>query len=419
MSKKGEELAQIYEDLNFPSAQVFHKALKRRGIAARLKDVEEFVKSRSERQILAPPPKFEGHIVATYENEKWAADLISFVSRPVKTNESQYAYILIVQDIFSRYLYARPLTNTSQTTPAFEEILSESENRMTDADYKTPAQLETDGGTEFTSERFQSMVQRRNIAHTVKPKEDLHGIGTLDAAIQNLKKALTRRVKRNGSDWHMELEAAIRGYNDSWHGGVKTEPNDISDHDVFALKKKAAEELQENSDLIEARMDKLKKTGAFRVYLGRSDAPKQRADKARWSQEVHEVDDFTVPGIVKDTDGKEFLTKLTKAVPKDSSGIAEPKQYETKGSAQIDAIKRRALEPYVSRISPLVITQMNLGVLTQKAKRVQGFSDELKKQHTNMKGFLELFPQNFQLHNGKVSPVGPRRGALDAFTRSG
>ncbi len=94
------ELAQIYEDLSFPSAQVFHKALKRRGIAARLKDIEEFVQSRSERQILAPPPKYEGHIVATYENEKWVADLISSVSRPVKKNEGQYAYILIVQDIF-------------------------------------------------------------------------------------------------------------------------------------------------------------------------------------------------------------------------------------------------------------------------------------------------------------------------------
>ncbi len=102
MSK--EELTRLYEDLNFPSTQVFHKALKRRGIAARLKDVEEFVQSRSERQILAPPPKYEGHIVATYENEKWAADLISFVSRPVKKDEGQYAYILTVQDIFSRYV---------------------------------------------------------------------------------------------------------------------------------------------------------------------------------------------------------------------------------------------------------------------------------------------------------------------------
>ncbi len=243
------ELAQIYDELNFPSALIFHKALKRRGIAARLKDVEEFVQSRSERQILAPPPKFEGHIVATYENEKWVADLISFVSRPVKTHEGQYAYILTVQDIFSRYLYARPLTNTSQTTAAFEEILSESDNRMSNADYKTPAHVETDGGTEFTSERFQSMMQRRKIEHIVKRKDDLHGLGTLDAAIQNIKKALARRVKRNDTDWLTELPAAIKGYNDSWHSTIHTEPNDISEADIFALKKKAAEELQENSEL--------------------------------------------------------------------------------------------------------------------------------------------------------------------------
>jgi len=411
------EIAQIYEELNFPSAQVFHKALKRRGIAARLKDVEDFVQSRTERQILAPPPKYEGHIVATYENERWAADLISFVSRPVKTDAGEYAYILMVQDIFSRYLYARPLTNTAQTTPAFEEILSESENRMTDADYRIPAQLETDGGTEFTSERFQSMVQRRKIEHTVKPKEDLHRIATLDAAIQNIKKALTRRVKRNDTDWLTELPAAIKGYNDSWHSSIHTEPNEISENDIFALKKKAAEELQENSDLIEKRMNKLNKTGAFRVYLGRPDAPKQRGDKAKWSQDIHEVDEFVAPGIVKDTEGDKFLTKLTKAVPKDSSSIAGSKQYETKGSAQTDVIKRRALEPYVSRILSLVKHQTNLGVLTSKAKKIQGFADELKKQHTSMKGFIELFPQNFQFHDGKVSSIAVNRGALDAFMR--
>lgn len=50
------QLAQIYEELNFPNASVFHNALRRKGIPARLKDVEEFVKSRSERQILAAPP---------------------------------------------------------------------------------------------------------------------------------------------------------------------------------------------------------------------------------------------------------------------------------------------------------------------------------------------------------------------------
>ncbi len=120
---------------------------------------------------------------------------------------------------------------------------------------------------------------------------------------------------------------------------------------------------------------------------------------------------------MKDTAGENFFTKLVKPVPKDSSGVAETKQYEVKGSSQTDAIKRRALEPYVSRILPLVKHQTNLGVLTQKAKKIAGFPDELKKYHTNMKGFIELFPQNFQFHDGKVSPIAVSRGALDAFVR--
>ena len=91
--------------------------------------LNEFVQSRSERQILAPKPKYEGNIVATYENERWAADLISYVSRPAKLEDKTYTHILLVQDIFSRFLYARPLVSVSETTKAFEEILSESEGR--------------------------------------------------------------------------------------------------------------------------------------------------------------------------------------------------------------------------------------------------------------------------------------------------
>ena len=57
------ELAQLYESLNFPSASVFYKALRRRGISVRQADVAEFVKSRSERQVSAQPPKYDGNIV--------------------------------------------------------------------------------------------------------------------------------------------------------------------------------------------------------------------------------------------------------------------------------------------------------------------------------------------------------------------
>ena len=374
------QLTQIYEELNFPSANVFHKALGRRGIPARLKDVEKFVSSRSERQVLAAPPKYKGHIVADYENHRWAANLISFVSRPAKDKDGNlYTHILLVQDIFSRYLYARALKTVMQTRSAFEDILDESENRMSDADYMTPAEVNTDAATEFTSEQFQSMLRRRNITHRVKAKEDLNAIATLDAAIQNIKKALARRMGTLDSDWLKELDATIKGYNNSYHESIKTEPNDISDHDIFALKKQNAFKAQETSDVIEKRKDKLEKTGTFRVFLPKTGGLRQRADKAKYNEKVHEIDSFTAPGIVKDSEGKEFLTKLVQPVVSDSTSLAPEREYEKKGSAQKDEIRRTALKPYVQRILPIVKHGTSLGTLTKKTKNVLGFANEFKE----------------------------------------
>ena len=138
---------------------------------ARLKDVEEFVRSKSERHVMAPPPKYTGHIVAHDIDHRWAADIISFVSRPttttadaeeeaaedeetasrrnnfarlrpLKPGETTMSYVLLVQDIFSRQLFAKPLQSVSDATGAFKQILAES--------VRSPRRLDTDGGTEFT-----------------------------------------------------------------------------------------------------------------------------------------------------------------------------------------------------------------------------------------------------------------------------
>ena len=176
-----EQLAEIYEQLNFPSASVFRKALAKQGIKAAAKDVDEFVASRTERQVIAPPPKYTGHIVAFDVNHRWMADVISFTSRPVKTNEGVMAHVLIVEDVFSRYVWARPLTSTSEVTGAFEEILKESEDRMVDAD-PYPRQLDTDGGSEMTNGGFKALMARYKIDHVVKDPDDKQGISTVDRA---------------------------------------------------------------------------------------------------------------------------------------------------------------------------------------------------------------------------------------------
>ena len=297
------EIAELYEELNFPSATVFHKALRRRGIPARLKDIEEFVASRSERQVIAPGPKFTGNIVSFDVNHRWAADLIAFTSRPAKSNDGTYTHVLIVQDLFSRFLWVRPLKSTSDATTAFEEILKESEGRMVDAG-PHPQRLDTDGGPEFANEAFRGLMLRYKIEHVIKDPKDYQALAITDRAIGIVKRMLKRRQEAKGGSWLNNLDATIHAYNNSDHGGIGTEPSQLTDDRIFSLKKEAAEDLVENTKIIQKRQEKLESAGAYRTHEpnARLKGPKQRIDANTWSRQPHQVRSFPAPGIVEDTE---------------------------------------------------------------------------------------------------------------------
>ena len=97
-SPTSEEILEIFEELNFPSATKLRAALIKRGYKARLKDVEEFVKSQTPTQLFAKAPTHRGKIIASRPNERWVIDSIDFVAEP----SGQFKYIFLTQDIFSR-----------------------------------------------------------------------------------------------------------------------------------------------------------------------------------------------------------------------------------------------------------------------------------------------------------------------------
>ena len=111
-----EQMATLYASMGYPSAAQFYNKLKRQGIPARMKDIQEFVKSPSSRQVTAPGPKFQGKIVSFDMNHKWFADVISFISRPAKNNDGPFKYVLIAQDVFSRKIWTRAMSDLTQVT---------------------------------------------------------------------------------------------------------------------------------------------------------------------------------------------------------------------------------------------------------------------------------------------------------------
>ena len=393
-----EELGELYESLNFPSANVFYKALRKRGIPVRQADVEEFVRSRSERQVSAAPPKYEGNIVAFNINHRWAADLLAFTSRPTKGEDGTYTHVLLCQDIFSRFLWAKPLKSVTEATAAFESILQDSANRMVDAD-PTPNRLDTDGGPEFANQAFRALLARYKIEHVIKDAKDYQALATLDRAGGVVKKMLQRRREAKGGTWLSNLEPTIEAYNNTEHGGIDAEPGQLTDDRIFSLKKQAAEELQENTQLLEKRKDRLEKDGNYRVHQPKDNLKglRRRIDANTWSREVRQVAGFPEPGVVEDAEGNKTLTKFAKPVPNDTSKLAPQPQQKPPDSLKPFAEKLRTILPS----SGATFSQA-----AKLLKKEQGFKDALSMARIPFAQFVQRFPTLINVRDGKLYGVG-------------
>ena len=116
-----EEILELDDDLNFPSAPKLRAALLKKGYKVRLKDVEEFVKAQTPTQLLAKGPRYRGHIISSRVNERWAIDLVDLSAEP----DGNLKYIMLVQYIHSKKLWAKPLTEKKPSSyiAAFKSIV--------------------------------------------------------------------------------------------------------------------------------------------------------------------------------------------------------------------------------------------------------------------------------------------------------
>ena len=176
----------------------------------------------------------------------------------------------------------------------------------------------------------------------------------MDRVIGTLKRAIFRRVVADkDKDWAENLQATVRGYNETVHGSLQGRtPEEVPDDKElqFALRRANSEAMVHNANVIHARDDKLNAKGAFRVR----DANRQfaRSYQPRYGDEVHEVSKAE-GGHVTDTAGNAFKSRHTLAVP---SGSAEATRTEEMrgGSAQVDRKQHELVDPYKQRVLDFV-----------------------------------------------------------------
>jgi len=348
-------IEEVFEELNYPSSQKLRRVLESRGIAYDRKDVEKLVRREAVRQVQAPVYTFDGKIAAHGIDDRWFCDLIDFTAAPSdrgkrtglgETKEGE-VYILVVQDVFSRFMWTDALTSKRPDIVAksFEDI-------MTRAGTK-PRSVTSDLGPEFQGP-FEKALKAKGIEVYTKRKEDINAIATIDTAIGYLKKALVRDTRKVGTDdWASRLEKVTRGQNnnpiDEYLEGFAPAQVYLGDSKpdlIRKLKEKNARYSDFNHQRVEKRAAKIEDTGQFRIMedmggkFTRGFKPK--IGEVRQAKEIQGA-------TVVDNKDKDHLTKFVLPVS-DTTNDAGPRKIEQRGSQLTDATRRERLRPYANEL---------------------------------------------------------------------
>ena len=155
-------------------------------------------------------------IVYNKNDEIWSIDLADMSDYKISNNKS-YRYIFIVNDNFSKYLWAIPLKNKySQTiTNEFSNILTTSERK--------PLKIESDRGAEFYNSIILCFLKSKNNHHFSQFTDK--GPSIAERVIRTVRNLLKKPVFLAGNaDWLSELGSVVKKYNNTIHNSTKMTP---------------------------------------------------------------------------------------------------------------------------------------------------------------------------------------------------
>ena len=287
-----DEILTIYKKYNRPGAQKLLQLAKSEGIQTTLKDVKEFIASRSEEQQLKETKdtkQSHGHIVSYNPFNRLQLDI--FVLKKYESSNKGYGYILCIMDIFSRkaWCYAMKSKSLSDTTPAIKKFFSES--GLHEFNKKALVIIMSDSDAAFKGDdrdedqNFQKILSDNNAVLEPVKLNDHHALGVIDIFAKNLKRVLSKEFLENKSTkWIDILPKIIEQYNSTPH----TSLDNITPNDAITDPKKRMHVMHLN--ILKAKdngfVADLKPGDKVRVD---DTAMFKKGTESRWSDEVHVI----------------------------------------------------------------------------------------------------------------------------------
>ena len=158
------------------------------------------------------------HIIVEYPDMQWDADLLQMTDL-VKYNDG-YKYILVCIDLFSRYLWVRPLKSKTAVEVAnmFKEILNTGRHCES---------VRTDQGKEFMGSAFQEVLRDYTINHIIAYGQ--HKANYAERVNRTIEDRLYKYFYEKQTFRYVDiLDDVTYSYNHTKHGSIGRPPADVN-----------------------------------------------------------------------------------------------------------------------------------------------------------------------------------------------
>ena len=164
-------------------------------------------------------------VIATGIDDQWDADLMD-MTKYAKYNDN-VRFILLAIDVFSKYVWLRPLQNKSGqvVAEAFQDILLEE---------RSPGRIRTDKGQEFRAKAVQKVFKAEDIHHFVTQNEVKANIA--ERAIKTLRSKIQRFITYKQNYRYIDnLQDFAGSYNKTHHRSIGMAPENVDKEDEVAV----------------------------------------------------------------------------------------------------------------------------------------------------------------------------------------
>lgn len=225
MVKLASYLKKIYFDPGHPASfsgpRKVYNLVRKAGYSPSFRYIKQWVQDQEAYSIHKPVRrKFQrNRVVVSGKDILWDADLGDM--QDVAADNDNYRFFLLIIDVFSKFIWVRPLLNKTAkaTKEAVEDVISQG---------RVCKKFRTDKGGEFNSNVLKTYLKSIGVHYYTSQNESKANYS--ERCIKSIKVKLIRYMTHNNTRRYIDvLQDIVKSYNNTVHRTTGMKPVDITD----------------------------------------------------------------------------------------------------------------------------------------------------------------------------------------------